>query len=89
MIPIKFFLIEQRRQGLNRFASPTTLKEPDGRVWRIQRAGGFPQEPGEAISRLRDDVTAASHGVEATKRLPFGVPSQSFDRSDVIRKARP
>jgi hypothetical protein len=48
-----FFLIEERRQGINRFPSPTTVKEPDRLAWRIQHAGGFAQEPGEAISRLR------------------------------------
>ena len=61
-----------------------TLKKADGLSWRIQYASGSTQEPGEAISPLWDYVTAASYGVEATRRLAIGVPSQGFDRSSVI-----
>ena len=44
----------------------------------------LPKSSGEAISRLGDDMTAASHGAKAIKRSAIRVPSQTFNRSAVI-----
>jgi hypothetical protein len=55
------------------------LKEADGLARRVQDSRGLAQEPRETVSRLRYYMTAAGHGIEATKGLAICVPGQSFD----------